>query len=84
VSRALEVGDNVVALLRAAFIEGEERREIFERCMPRHTWFLGQRVPFIQNAGEDLDAAGNPHMMAIFWWDLAWNGPSTWSRLDYR
>lgn len=84
VTRSLEIADNVVALLRAGFIESDARKVFWDRHPARHTWFIRQRVQFGNEEAwrTSKKASGNSHLMAMFWWDQAWSGPSTWSILD--
>jgi hypothetical protein len=73
---ALDVADNCAMLLRAAFVETDERFDFWRTFRCRHRTSLGQRVPFTGSQPES--------MHDFFWFDLAWNGPQTWSRMDWR
>jgi hypothetical protein len=76
VRKALGVADNCAMLLRAAFVETDERFDFWRTFPSRHRTCLGQRVAFTGSQPES--------MHDFFWWDQAWNGPQTWSRMDWR
>jgi hypothetical protein len=73
--KALAVGRNVVLLLRAAFLETQDRAQFWKNHPARHVWFLGTRPSF---TGGETDSC----MYAVFWWDWNHRGPTTMSRMD--
>ena len=76
--KALSLSTGKVAFLcRLAWLEGKERKKIFQNTPIARVWVFSERIPMLRNG--DVMHAGGGGMIAFAWfvWDHSHKGPPT-------
>lgn len=77
-NHALDLATSKVAmLLKLAFLEGQERRELFERAPPIRVWVFSRRISFIRGNEHTAKIGGGMMSFAWFVWEHGYTGKPT-------
>jgi hypothetical protein len=72
-SLALTTG-KVAMLLRLAWLEGKNRKFLFEASPLSKVWVFSERLPFFRNSNQKIASGGGLIAFAWFIWDHQYNG----------
>lgn len=67
----------VAMLFRLAWLEGKERKKLFQRTPLARVWVHSERVPMLRNGDQMMAGGGGMIAFAWFVWDREHKGPPT-------
>jgi hypothetical protein len=84
VERACSLSPYVAMLARLAFLEGNQRRGLFERMPPARVHVSSRRLPMMHRDGWDGPISTSTTCFAWFVWDRRWRGEPVIRWFDWR